>query len=109
MNFQQKLKNWQDLLNLRLEQALPASSVQPEVLHRAMRHSMNAGGKRLRTILAIAAHELFPSDIDPVPVGIALECINTYSLIHDDLPAMDNSDLRRGQPTCHKEFDEAQA
>ena len=94
MNFQQKLKNWQDLLNLRLEQALPASSVQPEVLHQAMRHSMNAGGKRLRPILVLAAHEIFPNPVDPLPAAIAIECIHTYSLIHDDLPAMDNSDLR---------------
>ncbi|MDC1005901.1 polyprenyl synthetase family protein, partial [Opitutales bacterium] len=97
MNFQQKLKNWQDLLNLRLEQALPASSVQPEVLHQAMRHSMNAGGKRLRPVLVLAAHEIFPNPVDPLPAAIAIECIHTYSLIHDDLPAMDNSDLRRGE------------
>jgi len=109
MNFQQKLKNWQDLLNLRLEQALPASSVQPEVLHQAMRHSMNAGGKRLRPILVLAAHEIFPNPVDPLPAAIAIECIHTYSLIHDDLPAMDNSDLRRGEPSCHKAFDEATA
>lgn len=109
MNFQQKLKNWQDLLNLRLEQALPASSIQPEVLHQAMRHSMNAGGKRLRPILVLAAHEIFPNPVDPLPAAIALECIHTYSLIHDDLPAMDNSDLRRGVPSCHKAFDEATA
>ena len=109
MNFQQKLKNWQDLLNLRLEQALPASPVQPEVLHQAMRHSMNAGGKRLRPILVLAAHEIFPNPVDPLPAAIAIECIHTYSLIHDDLPAMDNSDLRRGEPSCHKAFDEATA
>lgn len=109
MNFQQKLKNWQDLLNLRLEQALPASSIQPEVLHQAMRHSMNAGGKRLRPILVLAAHEIFPNPVDPLPAAIALECIHTYSLIHDDLPAMDNSDLRRGVPSCHKAFNEATA
>ena len=70
---------------------------------------MNAGGKRLRPILALAAHELFPGKHDPIPAGLALECIHTYSLIHDDLPAMDNSDLRRGRPSCHKAFDEATA
>lgn len=74
-----------------------------------MHHSMNAGGKRLRPILALAAHEMFPSQLDPVPAAIALECIHTYSLIHDDLPAMDDSDLRRGVPSCHKAFDEATA
>ena len=74
-----------------------------------MRHSMNAGGKRLRPILVLAAHEIFPNPVDPLPAAIAIECIHTYSLIHDDLPAMDNSDLRRGEPSCHKAFDEATA
>ena len=109
MNFIKKIKNWQDLINQRLERTLPASSVQPKVLHQAMRHSMNAGGKRLRPILVLAAHDIFPNRLDPIPAAIALECIHTYSLIHDDLPAMDNSDLRRGVPSCHKAFDEATA
>ena len=109
MNFLEKLKNWQTLINQRLDQHLPATSLQPTQLHQAMHHSMNAGGKRLRPILALAAHEMFPSQLDPVPAAIALECIHTYSLIHDDLPAMDDSDLRRGVPSCHKAFDEATA
>ena len=109
MNFLEKLKNWQTLINQRLDQYLPATSLQPTQLHQAMHHSMNAGGKRLRPILALAAHEMFPSQLDPVPAAIALECIHTYSLIHDDLPAMDDSDLRRGVPSCHKAFDEATA
>ncbi|MBT7651259.1 MAG: polyprenyl synthetase family protein [Opitutae bacterium] len=109
MNFLEKMKTWQDLINLRLDQALHSADLQPARLHTAMRHSMNAGGKRLRPILALAAHELFPGKHDPVPAGLALECIHTYSLIHDDLPAMDNSDLRRGRPSCHKAFDEATA
>lgn len=109
MIFLEKLKTWQDLINLRLDQALHSSNIQPAQLHSAMRHSMDAGGKRLRPILALAAHELFPGKRDPIPVGLALECIHTYSLIHDDLPAMDNSDLRRGKPSCHKAFDEATA
>lgn len=109
MNFLEKLKKWQTLINQRLDQYLPAISLQPVQLHQAMHHSMNAGGKRLRPILALAAHEMFPSQLDPVPAAIALECIHTYSLIHDDLPAMDDSDLRRGVPSCHKAFDEATA
>ena len=109
MNFLEKLKNWQTLINQRLDQYLPATPLQPTQLHQAMHHSMNAGGKRLRPILALAAHEMFPSQLDPVPAAIALECIHTYSLIHDDLPAMDDSDLRRGVPSCHKAFDEATA
>ena len=109
MNFSEKMKTWRDLINVRLEQALPGPSVQPGQLHRAMRHSMNAGGKRLRPILVLAAHEIFPGPHDPVPAALALECIHTYSLIHDDLPAMDDSDLRRGKPSCHRAFDEATA
>ncbi|MBT3636630.1 MAG: polyprenyl synthetase family protein [Opitutae bacterium] len=109
MNFTQKLKQWQDLINQSLDQCLPDSETRPARLHQAMRHSMQAGGKRLRPILVLAAHELFPSPIDPIPAALAVECIHTYSLIHDDLPAMDDSDLRRGQPTCHKAFDEATA
>lgn len=109
MNFIKKLKNWQELINNRLDQALPPTHVQPKQLHHAIRHSMSAGGKRLRPILVMAAHEIFPGDLDPMPAALAIECIHTYSLIHDDLPAMDNSDLRRGKPSCHKAFDEATA
>ena len=109
MNFIKKLKNWQELINNRLDQALPPAHVQPKQLHDAIRHSMSAGGKRLRPILVMAAHEIFPGDLDPMPAALAIECIHTYSLIHDDLPAMDNSDLRRGKPSCHKAFDEATA
>ena len=109
MNFKEKLKKWQNLFNQRLELALPASTLQPERLHQAMHHSMNAGGKRLRPILTLGAHELFPSTLDPFPAAIAVECVHTYSLIHDDLPAMDNSDLRRGLPSCHKAYDEVTA
>lgn len=109
MNFSKKLKTWQELINNRLDQTLPAAHVQPEQLHLAIRHSMSAGGKRLRPILVMAAHEIFQSNLDPVPAALAIECIHTYSLIHDDLPAMDDSDLRRGKPSCHKAFDEATA
>ena len=109
MIFLEKLKTWQELINKRLDHILPAAQIRPEQLHLAMRHSMNAGGKRLRPILVLAAHDLFPGELDPVPAAIAIECIHTYSLIHDDLPAMDDSDLRRGQPSCHKAFDEVTA
>ncbi|MFR6032295.1 MAG: polyprenyl synthetase family protein [Bacilli bacterium] len=67
------------------------------------------GGKRLRPMLILAAHDMFPSQIDPYLACVAIECLHTYSLIHDDLPCMDNSDLRRGKPTCHKKFDETMA
>ncbi|MDR2845054.1 MAG: polyprenyl synthetase family protein, partial [Puniceicoccales bacterium] len=87
----------------------PPPDTRPAVLHEAMRYSLQAGGKRLRPVLCLAAHALFPSTLDPLPAAVALECLHTYSLIHDDLPCMDNSDLRRGHPTCHKQFDDATA
>jgi geranylgeranyl pyrophosphate synthase len=94
-----------------IDRLLPAASLPPGRLHEAMRYSMQAGGKRLRPVLLLAAAELFDPDgrTDPLPAAVAVECIHTYSLIHDDLPCMDNDDLRRGRPTCHKAFDEATA
>ena len=109
MNFTQKLKEWQHSVNQSLGQRMPPADLVPPRLHQAMRYSMEVGGKRLRPILVLAAHELFPSSIDPMPAAMAIECIHAYSLIHDDLPAMDDSNLRRGQPACHKAFDEATA
>lgn len=85
---------------------VPSGETRPSLLHRAMNHSLRAGGKRIRPVLLFAAFDAFPSENDPVPAAVALECLHTYSLIHDDLPCMDNSDLRRGKPTCHKQFDE---
>jgi len=93
-----------------LDRLVPSEKTPPELLHRAMRYSLLAGGKRLRPILALAAGEAFGADTDDLmPAACALEMIHTYSLIHDDLPAMDNDDLRRGRPTCHKAFGEAVA
>ena len=74
-----------------------------------MNYSLQAGGKRLRPVLVLAAHDLFPGGENPVAAALSVEIIHTYSLIHDDLPAMDDSDLRRGVPTCHRAFDEATA
>jgi geranylgeranyl diphosphate synthase type II len=75
-----------------------------------MRYSVQAGGKRVRPILCLESARIFSADVTPVlPVACALEFIHTYSLIHDDLPALDNDDLRRGKPTCHKQFGEASA
>lgn len=92
-----------------LTRLTPAPATRPAVLHEAMRYSLMAGGKRLRPVLLLAAAEMFPSAHDPLPAAVAIECLHTYSLIHDDLPCMDNSDLRRGRPTCHKRFDEPTA
>ena len=89
---------------------LPAESATPETLHRAMRYSVFAGGKRLRPVLVIAGAEAVGGRSDDVmPTACAAEMIHTYSLIHDDLPAMDNDDCRRGVPTNHKVFGEALA
>ncbi len=96
--------------NRTLNILIPGEDEKPERLHRAMRHSLFAGGKRLRPILLKAVAEGFNFNPELVyPAGSAVEMIHTYSLIHDDLPSLDNDDLRRGKPTCHKAFDEATA
>jgi geranylgeranyl diphosphate synthase type II len=93
-----------------LERLLPAESAQPSSIHTAMRYSVFAGGKRMRPILCLETARIFSSDVTPaLHPACALEFIHTYSLIHDDLPALDNDDLRRGKPTCHKKFGEALA
>ncbi len=93
-----------------LERLLPASNQAPATIHEAMRYSIFAGGKRLRPALVIATGEVFNADEQALlPAACALEMIHTYSLIHDDLPAMDNDDLRRGRPTNHKVYGEAMA
>ena len=108
-NFKTTLEGYQSQIEAAIDQYLPATNTRPEHLHTAMRYSMEAGGKRLRPALLLAAHALQPSKTDPLPAAVAVECIHTYSLIHDDLPCMDNSPLRRGKPTCHEQFDEATA
>ncbi len=91
-----------------LERLLPAESAPPSSIHTAMRYSVFAGGKRIRPILCIETARIFSSDVTPaLHPACAMEFIHTYSLIHDDLPALDNDDLRRGKPTCHKKFGEA--
>ena len=109
MNFTRQLNDLQEKINGALDFRLPSIETRPRRLHEAIRHSVSAGGKRVRPILVLSANQLFPSSNNPMPAAIAIECIHTYSLIHDDLPAMDNSDLRRGQPSCHKAFDEGTA
>ncbi|MDP2961105.1 MAG: polyprenyl synthetase family protein, partial [candidate division Zixibacteria bacterium] len=93
-----------------LDSFLPDKKVEPKSLHKAMRYSVFAGGKRLRPILAIASFEAVGGKGKKIlPVACALEMIHTYSLIHDDLPCMDNDDLRRGKPTLHKVYGEGMA
>ena len=98
------------LVDAELERLLPAENERPSLIHQAMRYSVFAGGKRVRPILCIEAFRIFSDETPAVlPVACAMEFIHTYSLIHDDLPALDNDDLRRGRPTCHKKFGEAMA
>jgi len=93
-----------------LDSLLPPESAAPSVIHRAMRYSVFAGGKRIRPILCLETARIFSNSTrEALAAACALEFIHTYSLIHDDLPALDNDDLRRGRPTCHKQFGEAMA
>ena len=143
MDFTAQLKAYRERIERSLDELVPAAGTRPARLHAAMRYSLQAGGKRLRPVLVLAAADLFAAAgskskienlrpatagtntgpaaagngakskiataADPLPAAVALECIHTYSLIHDDLPCMDNDDLRRGRPTAHKQFDEATA
>ncbi len=110
MDIKQYFKRKAGLVDVELDRLLPAETEIPQTIHQAMRYSVFAGGKRLRPILAIAAGEIFgANERELLSVASALEMIHTYSLIHDDLPAMDNDDLRRGLPTCHVKFGEAMA
>jgi len=112
-NVKSLLTSGAQLTDAALERLLPSPDTLPHSIHRAMRHSTFAGGKRLRPILCMEAARMVSGGAD-VPagatdLGAALEMLHTYSLIHDDLPALDNDDLRRGRPTCHKAFGEANA
>jgi geranylgeranyl diphosphate synthase, type II len=105
------LEQGQALADAALERLLPAANQHPVKIHQAMRHSVFAGGKRLRPILCMESGCMIAGTLPPgiEDLGAALEMLHTYSLIHDDLPALDNDDLRRGRPTCHKVFGEAMA
>jgi geranylgeranyl diphosphate synthase, type II len=105
------LEAGQEMADAALDRLIPKEDEHPLSIHKAMRHSVFAGGKRLRPVLCFEAGRMvagsLPEGIDEL--GAALEMLHTYSLIHDDLPALDNDDLRRGRPTCHKAFGEATA
>ena len=110
MSFREYLAGQQQLIDRELDRLVPSENVPPETIHRAMRYSLFAGGKRVRPILCLAAGRAVADD----PRGIetaacSLEFVHTYSLIHDDLPALDNDDYRRGKLTSHKVFGEAMA
>ncbi|HKL52255.1 MAG TPA: farnesyl diphosphate synthase [Wenzhouxiangellaceae bacterium] len=110
MGFSDRANGYIDRVETTLDRWLPADSSEPQPLHAALRYAVFNGGKRIRPLLAFAAAEaadLPPSEVDAM--AAAVELIHCYSLVHDDLPAMDDDDLRRGKPTVHKAFDEATA
>ena len=110
MMLKDKLRDYQSRVEGALNAWLPGSDVEPAYLHEAMRYAVLGGGKRIRPVLVYAAGEAFGVDLPCLDgPAVAVEMIHAYSLIHDDLPAMDNDDLRRGKPTCHKAYDEATA
>jgi geranylgeranyl pyrophosphate synthase len=110
MDFTVQLQTYRQRVERALDTHLPKAATPPARLHAAMRYSLEAGGKRLRPVLVLAAADLFGTDAFTADAAaVAIECVHTYSLIHDDLPCMDNDDLRRGRPTAHKQFDEATA
>lgn len=105
MNLNAYLSSRVKQIDRALDRYLPNESAKPATIHKAMRYSLFAGGKRLRPVLCLAAAEACGGKIDKaMPLACAMECIHTYSLVHDDLPSMDNDDFRRGRATCHKVF-----
>ena len=104
------LNNSRRLIDKALDDFLPKINELPQKLHRAMRHSVFSGGKRIRPILVIESSKVCGGGLNKaVMIGCAVELVHTYSLIHDDLPSMDDDDYRRGRPSCHKAFGEANA
>src|SRR5213082_3199856 len=105
MNLKTYLIVRQRMIDRALDRFLPKENAAPPTIHKAMRYSLFAGGKRLRPILCLAAAEGCKGKVtEALPLACAMECIHTYSLVHDDLPSMDNDDFRRGRATCHKVF-----
>lgn len=105
MEFKQNLKKYQDIINNELEKYLRKENCPEKILNNSMEYSLMAGGKRLRPILVLATYELFRQDIEEaMPFAIAIEMVHNFSLIHDDLPEVDNDDFRHGKPTNHKQF-----
>jgi farnesyl diphosphate synthase len=110
MPLDETLSRYQDQINAALDNWLPAASDEPERLHQAMRYAVLGPGKRIRPVLVYATGEALGTPLAQLDAcAVAAELIHAYSLIHDDLPAMDDDDLRRGRPTCHRAFDEATA
>ena len=110
MDFKEKLKDYQQQMNQELEKYIKKQNCPEEILNQAMEYSLMAGGKRLRPILVLATYQLFEKDVKKcMPYAVAIEMVHNFSLIHDDLPGIDNDDFRHGKPTNHKQFNEATA
>ncbi len=110
MDFKEELKKYQQQINQELEKYIRKQKCPEEVLNQSMEYSLMAGGKRLRPILTMATYLLFKQDLEKcMPYAVAIEMIHNFSLIHDDLPAIDNDDFRHGKPTNHKQFNESTA
>lgn len=110
MEFKESLKKYQKIVNGKLEKYVDVSNCPEKVLNNSMEYSLLAGGKRLRPILVLATYELFKQDIEEcMSFAVAIEMVHNFSLIHDDLPEVDNDDIRHGKPTNHKKFNHATA
>ena len=109
IKLEKSIQQLKESLNASIEQLLPLSNARPGQLHSAMRYSLCDGGKRVRGILLLLCSKVFQASEDPLPASVAIECIHAYSLIHDDLPAIDDSDTRRNKPSNHIAFNEATA
>ena len=110
MEFKEELKKYQNIVNEELEKYTKKGKCPEEILNNSMDYSLMAGGKRLRPILVIATYELFKEDYEEcMPFAVAIEMVHNFSLIHDDLPEIDNDDFRHGKPTNHKKFNHATA
>lgn len=110
MNFKEELKKYQLQINQELEKYIRKQKCLEEKLNQSMEYSLMAGGKRIRPILTLVTYQLFKQDTEKcMPYAVAIEMVHNFSLIHDDLPAIDNDDLRHGKPTNHKQFNEATA
>lgn len=109
MEFDAQFEGYRQQVEDCLWNCFPQASSEPEVLHEAMAHALKAGGKRLRPILVLAAADLFPARVDAGPAAASIEMLHTYTLVHDDLPCMDDSPLRRGQPSVHAKYGETVA
>ena len=110
MEFKEQLKEYQEIINKELEKYIRREEVPERILNNSMEYSLMAGGKRIRPILVMATYKIFNDNIEEcMPYAVAIEMIHNFSLIHDDLPGIDNDDFRHGKPTNHKQFNEATA